>query len=122
MPCILHYNARKISKTISSHVSGRAQLPDVLKFIVDKESNTYKSWGVTSCVLCPPNMYLPTKQKTYEHILKRTRTQEMCQQTKKFSQNTKPLIQKNFKESLYNFDKSSSFWTKSNNFIYIFKF
>ena len=32
--------AKKISNTISSQVSGRAQLPDVLKFMVDKESNT----------------------------------------------------------------------------------
>ena len=55
MPCILHYNAKKIRGTISRQVSDRAQLPDVLKFIVDKESNTYKSGGVTSCILCHPH-------------------------------------------------------------------
>ena len=38
MPCNLHYNTKKISKTISRQVSDRAQLPDVLKFNVDKES------------------------------------------------------------------------------------
>ena len=51
MPCILHCNAKKIRDTISSQVSGLAQLPDDLKFRVDQESNTYKSGGVTSCIL-----------------------------------------------------------------------
>ena len=40
MPCILHGAAKKIRYTISSQVSGLAQLPDDLKFIVDQESNT----------------------------------------------------------------------------------
>ena len=39
MPCILHYNTKKISNTIYRQVSDQAQLPDVLKFSVDKESN-----------------------------------------------------------------------------------
>ena len=59
MPCILHYNAKK-SNTISSQVSGRAQLPDVLKFLVDKESNTYKSGGHTSRILFHPNLHIYT--------------------------------------------------------------
>ena len=54
MPCILHCNAKKIRDTISRQVSGLAQLADDLKFIVDKESNTYKSGGVTSSILCHP--------------------------------------------------------------------
>ena len=40
MPCILHGAAKKIRNTISRQVSGLAQLPDDLKFIVDQESNT----------------------------------------------------------------------------------
>ena len=40
MPCILHGTAKKIRVTISRQVSGLAQLPDDLKFIVDQESNT----------------------------------------------------------------------------------
>ena len=48
MPCILHYNTKKISNTISIQVSDLAQLPDGLKFNVDQESNPYKSGGVTS--------------------------------------------------------------------------
>ena len=40
MPCILHGTAKKIRYTISRQVSGLAQLPDDLKFIVDQESNT----------------------------------------------------------------------------------
>ena len=40
MPCIVHGTAKKIRNTISRQVSGLAQLPDVLKFIVDQESNT----------------------------------------------------------------------------------
>ena len=47
MPCILHGAAKKIRNTISRQVSGLAQLPDDLKFIVDQESNTYKSGGET---------------------------------------------------------------------------
>ena len=57
MPCILHCNAKKIRDTISRQVSGLAQLPDDLKFIVDKESNTYKSGGVTSSILCHPTTH-----------------------------------------------------------------
>ena len=48
MPCILHYNTKKISNTIYRQVSDQAQLPDVLKFNLDKESKPYKSGGVTS--------------------------------------------------------------------------
>ena len=51
MPCILHGAAKKIRYTISSQVSGRAQLPGVIIYIVDQESNTYKSGGVTWCIL-----------------------------------------------------------------------
>ena len=51
MPCILHGAEKKIRYTISSQVSGLAQLPDDLKFRVDQESNTYKSGGVTWCIL-----------------------------------------------------------------------
>merc|ERR1712052_9792 len=40
MPCILHGAGKKISNVFSSQVSGRAQLPDDLKFRVDQESNT----------------------------------------------------------------------------------
>ena len=40
MPYILHGAAKKIRNTISRQVSGLAQLPDDLKFIVDQESNT----------------------------------------------------------------------------------
>ena len=40
MPCILHGTAKKKRDTISRQVSGLAQLPDDLKFIVDQESNT----------------------------------------------------------------------------------
>ena len=47
MPCILHGAEKKIRDTISRQVSGLAQLPDDLKFIVDQESNTYKSGGGT---------------------------------------------------------------------------
>ena len=47
MPCILHGAEKKIRYTISSQVSGLAQLPDDLKFRVDQESNTYKSGGET---------------------------------------------------------------------------
>ena len=48
MPCILHCNAKKISNTISSQVSGLAQLPDGLKLSGDQESRWYKSGGNTS--------------------------------------------------------------------------
>ena len=51
MPCILHGTDKKIRYTISSQVSGRAQLPGVIIYIVDQESNTYKSGGVTWCIL-----------------------------------------------------------------------
>ena len=40
MPCILHGAAKKIRNTISSQVSGRAQLPGVFIYPVDQESNT----------------------------------------------------------------------------------
>ena len=42
---------KKITNTISRQVSGRAQLPGVIIYIVDQESNTYKSGGVTWCIL-----------------------------------------------------------------------
>ena len=50
MPCILHYISKKISNTISSQVSGLAQLPDGpgLKLSGDQESRWYKSGGNTS--------------------------------------------------------------------------
>ena len=55
MPCILHCNAKKISNTISSQVSGRAQLPGVIKYIVDQESNTAKSGGHTCALWTHPS-------------------------------------------------------------------
>ena len=54
MPCISHYNAKKIRDTISSQVSGRAQLPGVIIYIVDQKSNTAKSGGHTSSIFCHP--------------------------------------------------------------------
>ncbi len=57
MPCILHGAAKKIRNTISRQVSGLAQLPDDLKFIVDQESNTLKSGGETWWFLWLANDY-----------------------------------------------------------------
>ena len=57
MPCILHYNTKKISNTISRQVSDLAQLPDGLKFNVDQESSRYKSGGNTSTKVCHPNKH-----------------------------------------------------------------
>ena len=56
MACILHYNAKKISNTISRQVSDRSQLPDFLKYNVDKESNPLKSGGHTSAIFSHPIM------------------------------------------------------------------
>ena len=58
MPCILHGAAIKIRDTISSQVSGRAQLPGVIIYIVDQESNTAKSGGHTSTIWAHPNTYI----------------------------------------------------------------
>ena len=55
MPCILHCNAKKIRDTISSQVSGRAQLPGVIIYIVDQESNTAKSGGHTCTIWAYPS-------------------------------------------------------------------
>ena len=55
MPCILHCNAKKIRDTISSQVSGRAQLPGVIIYIVDQESNTAMSGGHTPTICSHPN-------------------------------------------------------------------
>ena len=61
MPCILHCNAKKIRDTISSQVSGRAQLPGVIIYIVDQKSNTAMSGGHTSSIFCHPNGYIVMK-------------------------------------------------------------
>ena len=53
-----HRFAVLIRNTISSQVSGRAQLPDVLKYNVDKEFNPRKSGGLTSRILTHPNANL----------------------------------------------------------------
>merc|ERR1711894_821656 len=55
MPCILHCNAKKIRDTISSQVSGRAQLPGVIIYIVDHFCNHPISGGHTSTICCHPN-------------------------------------------------------------------
>ena len=51
-------------------VSGLAQSPDDLKFIEDQESNTYKSGGVTLCILCQSSTHTYTRKHiahmTYE--------------------------------------------------------
>ena len=65
MPCILHGAAKKIRDTISRQVSGLAQLPDDLKFRVDQESNTYKSGGVTWCILSHSNEHSQMQKKRY---------------------------------------------------------
>ena len=59
MPCILHCNAKKIRDTISSQVSGRAQLPGVIIYIVDQESNTAKSGGHTCALWSHPTQQSP---------------------------------------------------------------
>merc|ERR1712208_119955 len=63
MPCILHGAAKEIRYTISSQVSGLAQLPDDLKFRVDQESNTYKSGGVTWCIFSLSTVYASFEEK-----------------------------------------------------------
>ena len=63
MPCILQGAAKKIRDTISSQVSGLAQLPDDLKFRVDQESNTYKSGGETWWFLSLANVWLSRTSK-----------------------------------------------------------
>ena len=57
MPCILHCNAKKIRDTISSQVSGRAQLPGVIIYIVDHFGNHPISGGQTSIILTHPNRH-----------------------------------------------------------------
>ena len=54
MPCILHCNAKKIRDTISSQVSGRAQLPGVIIYIVDHFGNYFISGGHTSSIWTHP--------------------------------------------------------------------
>ena len=44
-----------LSNTISKQVSDWAQLPDVLKFNIDKESDKAHPWGPTSIILHHPN-------------------------------------------------------------------
>ena len=58
MPCILHGAAIKIRDTISSQVSGRAQLPGVIIYIVDQKSNPPISGGHTSIILSHPSGHL----------------------------------------------------------------
>ena len=58
MPCILHCNAKKIRDTISSQVSGRAQLPGVIIYIVDQKSNPPISGGHTCSILTHPTVSL----------------------------------------------------------------
>ena len=58
MPCILHCNAKKIRDTISSQVSGRAQLPGVIIYIVDQKSNPPISGGHTSSIWSHPTSHL----------------------------------------------------------------
>ena len=56
MPCILHCNAKKIRDTISSQVSGRAQLPGVIIYIVDHFGNYFISGGHTSSIWTHPTI------------------------------------------------------------------
>ena len=56
--------------TISRQVSGLAQLRDDLKFIVDKECNTYKSGEVTSCILCHPTVHQQLRKTHIKEIKK----------------------------------------------------
>ncbi len=65
MPCILHCNAKKISNTISSQVSGRAQLPGVIIYIVDQKSNPPISGGHTSSILSYPTPHVPKHQANW---------------------------------------------------------
>ena len=48
---------KKIRDTISRQVSGRAQLPGVIIYIVDQKSNPPISGGYTCTILCHPNRY-----------------------------------------------------------------
>ena len=57
MPCILHCNAKKISNTISSQVSGRAQLPGVIIYIVDHFGNPPISGGHTCIIFSHPTVH-----------------------------------------------------------------
>ena len=56
MPCILHCNAKKIRDTISSQVSGRAQLPGVIIYIVDHFGNYFISGGHTCTIWAHPTV------------------------------------------------------------------
>ena len=56
MPCILHCNAKKISNTISSQVSGQAQLPGVFIYIVDHFGNYPLLGGQTCTISRHPNV------------------------------------------------------------------
>ena len=55
MPCILHCNAKKIRDTISSQVSGQAQLPGVIIYIVDHFCNPPISVGHTCTIWAHPS-------------------------------------------------------------------
>ena len=57
MPCILHGVAKKISNIISSQVSGRAQLPGVIIYIVDHFGNYFISGGHTCTICTHPTVY-----------------------------------------------------------------
>ena len=59
MPCILHCNAKKISNTISSQVSGQAQLPGVFIYIVDHFGNYPLLGGQTCSISTHPNTQRP---------------------------------------------------------------
>jgi len=68
--CLVIYiiTPKKISNTIFKQVLDRAQLPDVLKFNVDKESKPYKSGGVTSNILSHPTVHWPGNLSQLTHI------------------------------------------------------
>ena len=57
MPCILHGAEKKISNVFSSQVSGRAQLPGVIIYIVDHFGNYFISGGDTSIILSHPSKH-----------------------------------------------------------------
>merc|ERR1712208_35135 len=54
MPCILHGAEKKISNVFSSQVSGRAQLPGVIIYIVDHFGNYFISGGHPCTICCHP--------------------------------------------------------------------
>ena len=56
MPCILHGAEKKISNIISSQVSGRAQLPGVIIYIVEHFGNYPISGGHTCTISRHPNI------------------------------------------------------------------